>query len=162
MRHFRKLAYLGATVIVLHHTGKSETSKQYRGSSDIKAAVDIAYLLERPTQQPEELPELSMNCFKARLAPGRDFGMRFQQGRGFECTDAFRTTTTVTEIIVEILRTNPDCNQRRAIELGRGMGCSKSQIERCLKDGPWLKRTGPNNSILYNLPPETADGEARG
>ena len=162
MRHFRKLAYLGATVIILHHTGKSETSKQYRGSSDIKAAVDTAYLLECPTQQPEELRELSMNCFKARLAPGKDFGMRFQRGRGFVCSDAYRTTRTVAEIIVEILTTNPDCIQRRIIELGHSMGCSKCQIERCLKDGPWLKRQGPNNSILYNLPPETADGEAQG
>jgi hypothetical protein len=162
MRHFRKLAYLGATVIVLHHTGKSETSKQYRGSSDIKAAVDTAYLLERPTQQPEELRELSMNCFKARLAPGKDFGMRFQRGRGFVCSDAYRTTRTVSEIIVEILTTNPDCNQTRVLELGHSMGCSKCQIERCLKDGLWLRRQGPNNSILYNLPAETADAEAQG
>jgi hypothetical protein len=47
MRFFRTLANLGATVIVLHHTGKAETAKQYRGSSDIKAAVDTAYLLSR-------------------------------------------------------------------------------------------------------------------
>ena len=32
MRHFRALANLGATIVILHHTGKAETSKPYRGS----------------------------------------------------------------------------------------------------------------------------------
>jgi hypothetical protein len=46
MKHFRALANLGATVLILHHTGKTSTSQDYRGSSDIKAAVDMAYCLE--------------------------------------------------------------------------------------------------------------------
>src|SRR5262249_3356615 len=33
MRLLRNLANLGATVVILHHTGKAESSKQYRGSS---------------------------------------------------------------------------------------------------------------------------------
>jgi hypothetical protein len=46
MKHFRALANLGATILILHHTGKTITSQDYRGSSDIKAAVDMAYVLE--------------------------------------------------------------------------------------------------------------------
>jgi RecA-family ATPase len=46
MEHFRHLAHLGATILILHHTGKSVTSQDYRGSSDIPAAVDMAYKLE--------------------------------------------------------------------------------------------------------------------
>ena len=37
MDGFRSLASAGATVIVIHHSGKSEGSKEYRGSSDIKS-----------------------------------------------------------------------------------------------------------------------------
>src|SRR5713101_3402089 len=36
MKHFRALANAGATVLILHHTGKTATSQDYRGSSDIK------------------------------------------------------------------------------------------------------------------------------
>ena len=67
MRQFRRLANLGATVIVLHHTGKAETSKQYRGSSDIKAAVDTAYLLEKVPGESESLGKLSLTCFKPKF-----------------------------------------------------------------------------------------------
>ena len=46
MKKIRLLANLGATVVMLHNAGKSKTAKQYRGSSDIKAAVDTAYFVE--------------------------------------------------------------------------------------------------------------------
>jgi RecA-family ATPase len=46
MNGFRNLASLGATVLVIHHVGKGENTKEYRGSSDIKASVDVAYLLK--------------------------------------------------------------------------------------------------------------------
>jgi hypothetical protein len=39
MNHFRNLANLGATVLILHHTGKSDGAKDYRGSLDIKGAA---------------------------------------------------------------------------------------------------------------------------
>jgi len=42
---FRKLAQAGATVVFIHHTGKADSTKQYRGSSDIKASIDMGWLL---------------------------------------------------------------------------------------------------------------------
>jgi len=45
MGQYRRLASTGAAVWLQHHTGKSETSKDYRGSSDIKASIDIGYHL---------------------------------------------------------------------------------------------------------------------
>jgi RecA-family ATPase len=32
-------------ILILHHSGKSESSKTYRGSSDLKAAIDSGYVL---------------------------------------------------------------------------------------------------------------------
>jgi len=151
MRHFRALANLGATIIILHHTGKAETSKPYRGSSDIKAAVDTAYLLVRNSTEPEELVELSMRCFKARLAPGRNFGMQFKRGDGFVPCDAFRLARSVKEIITEILDATPSLNQTEIVALGVAQGCSKHQIEACLKTGDWGRTRGPRNSTLYSL-----------
>lgn len=45
MGRMRELTNLGGTIIFLHHKGKGD-SIQYRGSSDILAGVDVAYVLE--------------------------------------------------------------------------------------------------------------------
>jgi hypothetical protein len=159
MRRFRTLANHGASVLILHHTGKTETSKLYRGSSDIKAAVDMAYVLTRHTHQPEQLGELSMECFKARLAPGRNFGMEFKKRQGFIPCQALKHSKTTTEIIAEILEASPNSNQTEIVRLGRSRGCHKGQLEQCLRTGHWQRNPGPNNSILYSLPPEGKEDE---
>jgi RecA-family ATPase len=46
MDHYRKLVNAGCTVLLLHHVGKSEGAREYRGSSDIKASSDQAFCLE--------------------------------------------------------------------------------------------------------------------
>jgi hypothetical protein len=159
MRRFRTLANHGASVLILHHTGKSETSKLYRGSSDIKAAVDMAYVLTRETQQPDQLARLSMECFKARLAPGRNFGMEFQKRRGFISCKLPEHAETATGIIAAILAENPNSNQREIVRIGQSRGCGKGQMEHLLRTGNWQRSSGPNNSILYSLPPEDAAQE---
>jgi hypothetical protein len=151
------LANLGATVVALHNTGKAETSKLYRGSSDIKAAVDTAYLLRRADDGSQKLGKLSMTCFKGRLAPGQNFGLEFQHKRGFVACDHFTPARTAQEIVSEILEVSPGSNQSEIVEGARARGCSKRQVEACLKTGPWSKAKGPNNSTLYGLPPEKSD-----
>jgi hypothetical protein len=71
----------------------------------------------RKTQEPEELGELSMTCFKARLAPGRSFGMEFKRRRGFIPCEAFNPTRTAKEIITEILEAKPNSNQTEIVGL---------------------------------------------
>jgi hypothetical protein len=159
MKHFRLLANLGATVIVLHHSGKAETSKVYRGSSDIKAAVDTAYQLQKVGEESNQLRQLSMKCFKGRLTPGQSFGLEFRQGQGFVASEAAGKTKTTSEIIAEILTENPRSNQSTVIKLGRSRGCNKGQIEQALKTGPWHREPGPNNSTLYSLDESQEAGE---
>jgi hypothetical protein len=154
MRQFRALANLGATVVVLHHAGKAETAKLYRGSSDIKAAVDTAYLLRRPEEGAEKLGTLSMNCFKGRLAPGQNFAMEFRDKAGFVPCEPSEPVRTIREIISEILEANPASNQKQVVTMARQQGCTKRQAEECLKNGSWERAEGPKNSILYSLPLE--------
>lgn len=151
MRHFRTLANLGATVIVLHHSGKAETAKIYRGSSDIKAAVDTAYQLESIDKESNRLGKLSLKCFKGRLVPGQNFGLEFRHGEGFVACDVPLPTATVEAVIEEILKAHPRSNQKTVIQMGRGRGHSKRRVEECLKNDRWKKEDGPNNSILYSL-----------
>ncbi len=161
MRHFRALANLGASIVILHHTGKAETSKLYRGSSDIKAAVDTAYLLARDTSEPGELGELSMTCFKARLAPGRNFDMRFSKGQGFQRCDSSKPIRTVPELITELLEKRPNVNQSVILDHCLSRGCSKRQVLNSLKNGNWQRIPGPKNSTLFSLPPEREE-DSRG
>ena len=162
MRHFRTLANFGAAVAILHHTGKAVTSKLYRGSSDIKAAVDTAYLLARNTQDPEELRELSMTCFKARLAPGQNFRMTFKKTQGFVPCESFKPTQNTGEIVAEILEARPNSNQTEIVRQAQALGCTKRQIEHCLKTGSWVKVPGPKNSTLYSLPTERSENDEAG
>lgn len=154
MKHFRALANLGATIVVLHHSGKAETAKIYRGSSDIKAAVDTAYQLESADKESTRIGRLTLKCFKGRLAPGHNFEMEFREREGFVACDVSARTRTVEEIITEILETHPNSNQTEIMRQGQAQGCSKRQIVDCLKNGPWGKTQGPKNSTLYTLKPE--------
>jgi hypothetical protein len=157
MRQFRTLANLGGTVVILHNTGKAETSRLYRGSSDIKAAVDTAYVLRQAEEGSQQLGKLSMTCFKGRLAPGQNFGLEFQHKRGFVPCDHFIPTKTVTEVVREWIESHPGSNQSQIVDAVRVRGFGKGQITKCLRTGPWSKIGGPNNSTLYSLPPEESD-----
>jgi hypothetical protein len=64
-QRLRRLASAGGAVLVIHHSGKSETGKNYRGSSDVLAAVDAAYLLEADGEG-DQMQSLRLSCFKQR------------------------------------------------------------------------------------------------
>jgi hypothetical protein len=65
MAKLRKLVTAGATVIVLHHSPKSEPRKnKYRGASDIHASVDVAFNLS--VNRKTNPPTLAFECFKHR------------------------------------------------------------------------------------------------
>ena len=63
MAELRKLADAGATVVALHHRAKSHEGSNYRGSSDILAAVDTAYVLKNDCEQ------LKLHRYKSRFGP---------------------------------------------------------------------------------------------
>ncbi len=46
MNHMRTMTNHGATVIIIHHTGKSESSKESRGASSFKGGVDVGWKIE--------------------------------------------------------------------------------------------------------------------
>jgi len=68
MSFLKSLTKAGATVLILHHAGKSESS-EYRGSSDILGGVDIAYTIKKSEDDP---PVLTLKCIKSRFYSERD------------------------------------------------------------------------------------------
>jgi hypothetical protein len=83
MGQLRVLANAGATVLILHHRAKSEASK-YRGSSDIQAAVDLAYTIEKAKDG-----DLDLRCFKNRVGPEFSITLRLALDKpgGFVMTE---------------------------------------------------------------------------
>ena len=63
----RRLASAGASIVVIHHSGKGDAGKNYRGSSDVLASVDAGYLLESDGEG-EAMQNLKLSCFKLRAA----------------------------------------------------------------------------------------------
>jgi hypothetical protein len=143
MKHFRRLAHLGATVIVLHHTGKSAASKEYRGSSDIKAAVDMAYVV---TGKPRngKLHRLELEPFKSRIAPGQRVAMEFGQRRGFvEIALPNDPPRVDAEAVVrKIVAAKPRSNGTQIKALAMPLGVSKNQVDEILGNGEYSIEKG--------------------
>jgi len=58
---------------------------------------------------------------------------------------------TVPEIIKDVLRDHPGSNQSEVIKLCVARGCSKSQVQKALKNGKWNTEKGLKNPTLYIL-----------
>ena len=164
MRKFRRLAHCGATVIVLHHTGKSAGAQQYRGSSDIKAAVDTAYSLKKVSEKGGKLYQLHLESFKSRLAPGNSFDLEFIPGVGFaSCQIPLEDRIGPEDILLEIIAENPDITGTKLEEIARERGLGKGTIGTLLKNeakklnGLWERHRGDGNTYHYSVREDTVD-----
>jgi hypothetical protein len=154
MNHFRVLTNAGATVIVLHHTGKVKSASQYRGSSDIKAAVDTAYVLRSPASETGKLTWVVLENFKSRFAPGTDIGLVFQPREGFRQWDVPKKEAKQPPdaVIRDILTDQPNINGKQIKKLANLRGVGKNKIDAALQDGNWQRTQGTGSEILYSLP----------
>jgi AAA domain len=73
-----QLKNAGAAVIIIHHTGKGENTKEYRGSSDIKAAIDVGYVLTNDGGT--RLKNLTLAAFKMRDEVIEQLDFRYDDG----------------------------------------------------------------------------------
>ncbi len=159
MNKFRKLANLGATVLVMHHTGKGESSKQYRGSSDFKGSVDLAFKLRGDPKPDGSLDRLSLACFKGRVKPGQDLGMCFVEGQGLvastvpEAHAAAARLERAIEAIAEFLESNPGAKKTEIEKHVNEGGIPREAVREALDageaNGRWTKRKGRGSAIHY-------------
>ena len=78
MENLRNLTKDGSTVLFLHHPAKSEGST-YRGSTEILAAVDVAFLLEKKVSSDRNggpVP-LQLRCIKNRFTEEKNLQIEF-------------------------------------------------------------------------------------
>jgi AAA domain len=151
LQHYRTLANTGAAVFLIAHSGKAESSKQYRGSSDIKAAVDQAYCLELMSDVDAGTRALRLTPFKTRIAELAPFSINWSSTGGFELGRA--SSRTNRELVEDIIRRNPDLTGRVITGLAASAGVAKNRCEELLANGAdngWLiVNPGPRNSKLY-------------
>ena len=149
MTHFRNLANVGANILLQHHTGKAKTSKEYRGSSDIEAAVDMAYTL-KGTPQNGKLHCLRMDCFKSRFAPAQDFGLEFQAGEGFVRVEVPRRgqKPSADAVLQKFIVDHPGANGKEIKEAARLQGISKGAADAYLKTWPNVEK-GKGRELRY-------------
>jgi hypothetical protein len=157
MQGFRRLADLGATIIVLHHTGKSESSKEYRGSSDIKASVDVAYHLANIGGDPSRLELLRLKAFKARFIVQAETIFRCTDGRF--TVDGRNASKTVSELLREMLIASPGIQAKQFQDLARDKGLGRDRarvfLENGIKAGTVRADRGPHNTRFHTW----AEGE---
>jgi Bifunctional DNA primase/polymerase, N-terminal/AAA domain/Primase C terminal 1 (PriCT-1) len=152
MQAYIKLAAVGASVIVLHHTGKADTTKQYRGSSDIKAAVDVAYVLESLSGPDAGIRSLRLKAFKNRVTLPETVHVEYRDGR-FDVSE--QTTETHREIIERVIRQRPGASKNEIEKLAQAAGIAQKRTRTLLDEGTragWLvPDSGPRGRLSYRL-----------
>lgn len=149
MAHPRRLADAGASVLLLHHRSKSETNK-YRGSSDILAAVDMAYALEQVDGG------LRLHRFKSRFSAERVFPLRADFAAGtFELledtVDADERGDGV-DVIVSVIMDKPGATTRAICVAAQTRGVSRDRTLNILKQETgrlWRREPGARGSQCY-------------
>jgi predicted ATP-dependent serine protease len=159
MQQLRRLADLGAAVIVLHHSGKAETTRNFRGSSDFKASIDVGYTLTNLGEG--RLERLRLRAFKTRFMVESDLIIHYRDGQFISDERSAAVEITVTEQLRALLRRNPDIKgvkfQSEAASLGLGAYRARTFLEEGVKLGVIVRTRGKNNSAHYRL---AGDSEA--
>jgi hypothetical protein len=136
MRQCRLLASLGACVVIIHHSGKADSAKKYRGSSDIKAAVDVAFEVEA-VGNPMRLQGIVLKAFKSRFATRQTIPLRFDGCRfhADEQPDGRPTAESVEEQLQHLLIAHPGIQTSVFESLAGSKGLGRDRARRFLSAG---------------------------
>lgn len=151
MQRFRNLATMGATVVVLHHTGKAESAQQFRGSSDIKAAVDLAFLVKRLGQD-DMLSRLEVTPFKQRVTVNIPRSLRFDDGK-FVAEIQGDPNAANKFLLRKLIMENPMVTARKLDELAKRLRIPRSvareQIDQWVDEGTVAVHDGDKGQKLH-------------
>ena len=141
---------MGATLIILHHIGKSETARDYRGSSDIKASIDVGYKLTNLVGG-ARLSTLEMRPFKQRFSVAPLLHLRYDDG--IFSTDQCDVRKSVKELLVDLLREHPGITKAEfetlAGERGLGRNRGRNFIDDGIKGKTIRMETGGKNKTCH-------------
>jgi hypothetical protein len=131
MDGFRRLAHADCTILGLHHSGKGEGTKEYRGSSDIKAAIDSGMLLSNSGQG--RLARLSLKPWKSRFSIANEIALCYTDGQ-FTAHESI-PTPTAKEGFIELLKENPGVNILEFERLAGERALARDAARKFLSEG---------------------------
>ena len=154
-----KLKKLNCPVLVLHHTGKGDSTNQGRGSSDIEAGCDIMFIVKKTGGGHKNLTQVTMQNIprRYRYDPLPEYTVIDISDSGVFTTDTPPETTEITNAgLRSILELYPGISgtkfAQEAIKLG---GMNTKLAARFLKDrikeGSITTEKGEKNSTLHTL-----------
>jgi hypothetical protein len=132
MAQYRRLTAMGVTPILLHHIGKSETSWDYRGSSDYKASIDIGYKLTN-LGDGARLSALELRPFKQRFSVSPVLHLRYADG--VFSIDHAEARKSVTERFCDLLKENPGITKSEFEVLSHERGLGRNRARDFLESG---------------------------
>jgi len=154
MQQCRTVADLGGTVIVVHHDGKADTSKDYRGSSDFKASLDEGFHVTNLAGPDGRLGTLCLRSYKSRFGFSGELLYRYNAGRFVRDQDPRAQSQTISERLTELLRANPGIKktafEKLAADSDLGRNKARDFINSGLLAGK-IRREGKGNRQRHFL-----------
>lgn len=147
--YYRKLAGLGATVIIIHHTGKGENTKEYRGSSDIKASLDVGLVLIAKKPQ---LRLSTLKPFKVREGGVEPISIALEGNKLVRVdTEYIQASDPDWQKIQAVIAEQPGMNQGQIMKLVPDIAVGKIRKILIVGESTGLFRVekGVNNSSHY-------------
>ena len=133
--HFcRRLADLGACVIIIQHDGKADTAKDFRGSSDFKAAIDQAFHTTNVNAD-LRLDRIRLRCFKSRFGFCGEIIYSYDDGRVTRDERAHAPERTITDQLTALLRLNPGVTTKRFEDLAAKQNLGRNRARDFLSNG---------------------------
>jgi len=144
MESLRELATAGASVVILHHKSKGETSL-YRGSSDIVAGADAVFSLVRRNGL------LELRTVKNRFVAGASVEIETNFASGEFTTVGSAELGGIAEVdsLAKIIQSCPGLTQNEVIKrcgIQRGRAI---ELLHSLDGKQWHRKGGANRSQLY-------------
>lgn len=158
MNQCRRPADLGAAVVVLHHDGKGDNAKDYRGSSDFKASVDIAFHVSNAARA-GRLARIVLRCFKSRFGFSGEVVYQYANGR-VERTHSSSAATS--EKFAALLMEHPGVSGARFEQLATGAQLGRNGARKYLDEGQSLgtvRQQGTGRNVRY-FPGAVAENHA--
>jgi hypothetical protein len=151
---YRRLASLGATILIIHHRSEKGEAK-YRGSSDIRAAVDAAWGIARDdgSSGAEALGRMRLNPYKTRNQPGKAIRIEYRNGAFVPLDGPARPAA---DIVISLVVCHPGATQKELLKLAEKQGVSFHQLLAALEVAILAKRievrVGRHNTRRHYLP----------
>ncbi len=158
--HFcRRLADLGACVVIIHHDGKADTAKDFRGSSDFKSAIDQAFHATNVSAD-LRLDRIRLRCFKSRFGLCSEIIYRHADGRVTRDERTHAPERTVTDQLTALLRLNPGVTTKRFEDLAAKQNLGRNRARDFLGNGVLagsICRESSGNKYRHHLPAEAQE-----